>query len=148
MLEGKRIVLGVTGGIAAYKAAEVVSLLVKRGAQVRVAMTEHAQKFVTPLTMETLSGNGVSADLFAPRQSIAHIALARWADAFVVAPCTANAIGKFANGIADDLLSTTYMAMRCPVVLAPAMNAAMWRSRANQENVRRLGRLGDALCGA
>ena len=147
MLEGKRIVLGVTGGIAAYKAAEVVSLLVKRGAQVRVAMTEHAQKFVTPLTMETLSGNGVSADLFAPRQSIAHIALARWADAFVVAPCTANAIGKFANGIADDLLSTTYMAMRCPVVLAPAMNAAMWRSRANQENVRRLAGWGTRFVG-
>ena len=109
MLEGKRIVLGVTGGIAAYKAAEVVSLLKKRGAQVRVVMTAHACEFISPLTLETLSGNPVSLDQFATRDQIAHISLAKWGQLFAVAPATANALGKFAGGIADDLLSTSFM---------------------------------------
>ncbi len=147
MLEGKRIVLGVTGGIAAYKAAEVVSLLKKRGAQVRVVMTAHACEFISPLTLETLSGNPVSLDQFATRDQIAHISLAKWGQLFAVAPATANALGKFAGGIADDLLSTSFMAMRCPILLAPAMNTAMWLSPANQENVQRLSRWGVRFCG-
>ena len=147
MLEGKRIVLGVTGGIAAYKAAEVVSLLKKRGAQVRVVMTAHACEFISPLTLETLSGNPVSLDQFATRDQIAHISLAKWGQLFAVAPATANALGKFAGGIADDLLSTSFMAMRCPILLAPAMNTAMWLSPANQENVQRLSHWGVRFCG-
>ena len=118
MLSGKRIVLGVTGGIAAYRAAELISLLKKRGAEVRVVMTEHACRFIAPLTLETLTGNRVHTDLFAARDEIAHIALAKWADLFVVAPATANLIGKYAGGIADDLLSTALLAAPCPVLLA------------------------------
>ena len=147
MLEGKRIVLGVTGGIAAYKAAELVGLLTREGAQVRVVMTANACKFIAPLTLETLSGNPVCLDMFAARENIAHISLAKWADIFVVAPATASALGKFANGIADDLLSTAFMAMRCPTLVAPAMNAAMWRCRANQRNVERLSRWGVRFVG-
>lgn len=147
MLEGRRVVLGVTGGIAAYKAAEVVSLLKKRGAEVRVVMTAHACEFIAPLTLETLSGNPVCLEMFAARSNIAHISLAKWAELFVVAPATASALGKFANGIADDLLSTAFMAMRCPILLAPAMNAAMWNCRANQRNVERLSRWGARFAG-
>ena len=147
MLEGKRIVLGVTGGIAAYKAAEVVSLLTKQGAQVRVVMTANACEFIAPLTLETLSGNPVSVDMFASRENIAHISLAKWAELFVVAPATAGMLGKYANGLADDLLSTALMAVRCPVLLAPAMNAAMWNCRANQRNVERLSRWGARFVG-
>ena len=113
MLTDKKIALGVTGGIAAYRAAELIGLLKKRGAVVRVVMTAHATEFIAPLTLETLSGNPVSLDLFAPRDNMAHISLAKWADIFVVAPTTASCLGKFANGIADDLLSTAMMAMRC-----------------------------------
>ena len=147
MLEGRRVVLGVTGGIAAYKAAEVVSLLKKRGAEVRVVMTAHACEFIAPLTLETLSGNPVCLDMFAPRGEIAHISLAKWAELFVAAPATASVLGKFANGIADDLLTTAFMAMRCPILLAPAMNAAMWNCRANQRNVERLSRWGARFVG-
>lgn len=138
MLSGKRIALGVTGGIAAYRAAELISLLKKEGAEVRAVMTEHACQFIAPMTLATLSGNPVHTDLFAARDKIAHIALAKWADLFVVAPATANALAKFAGGVADDLLSTTYLAMRCPVLLAPAMNAAMWKHPATQKNAERL----------
>lgn len=142
MLKGRRIVLGVTGGIAAYKAAELVSLLKKRGAEVRVVMTAHAREFIGPLTLETLSGNPALSDMFASRDNMAHISLAKWGELFVVAPATANALGKFANGIADDLLSTTMMAMRCPVLIAPAMNTAMWNFPANQKNVETLAQWG------
>ena len=147
MLSGKRIVLGVTGGIAAYRAAELASLLKKRGAEVRALMTEHACRFIAPLTLETLTGNRVHTDLFAARDEIAHIALAKWADLFVVAPATANILAKFASGVADDLLSTTYLAMRCPVLLAPAMNAAMWKHPATQKNVECLRAWGARFCG-
>ena len=147
MLSGKRIVLGVTGGIAAYRAAELISLLKKEGAEVRAVMTEHACQFIAPMTLATLSGNPVHTDLFAARDEIAHIALAKWADLFVVAPATANALAKFASGVADDLLSTTYLAMRCPVLLAPAMNAAMWKHPATQKNAERLLAWGVRFCG-
>lgn len=135
MLKDKKIVLGVTGGIAVYKACDLVSRLKKRGAQVRVVMTENAMKFVPKLTFATLSGNPVMSDTFQERSELEHISLAKWADAFVVAPATANTIAKLANGIGDDLLSTTALAMTAPLIIAPAMNANMWRHPATQANM-------------
>ena len=134
MLKDKHIVLGVTGGIAAYKACDLVSRLVKAGAQVRVVLTEHACHFVPPLTFETLSGHPAYTDTFAPRAEMEHIALSRWADAFVIAPATANCMAKLACGLGDDLLSTTALAMTAPLLIAPAMNANMWRHPATQKN--------------
>lgn len=134
MLAEKRIVLGVSGGIAAYKACDLVSRLKKRGAQVRVVLTKHACEFVPPLTFETLSGNPAYTDAFDRKFEIEHVALAKWADAMVVAPATANALAKMAAGIADDLLTTTLLAVTAPVVAAPAMNAAMWRHPATRVN--------------
>lgn len=147
MLAEKRIVLGVSGGIAAYKACDLVSRLRKRGAQARVVLTKHACEFVPPLTFETLSGNRAYTDAFDRKFEIEHIALAKWADAMVVAPATANALAKMAAGIADDLLSTTLLAVAAPILVAPAMNAAMWRHPATQENVRRLARRGVRFVG-
>lgn len=147
MLREKRIVLGVTGGIAAYKACELVSRLKKRGAQVRVVLTEHACRFVPPLTFETLSGEAACTDTFAPRRELEHIALAKWADAFVIAPATANCLAKLAGGVADDLLTTTALAMTAPMLLAPAMNANMWRHPATQANLATLKQRGAATVG-
>ena len=138
MLKDRRVVVGVTGGIAAYKACDLVSRLKKQGAKVRVVLTANACKFVPPLTFETLSGNPASTDTFEPRKELEHIALAKWADAFVIAPATANCLAKLANGIADDLLSTTALAMTAPLLLAPAMNANMWRHPATQANLKTL----------
>lgn len=138
MLRDKRIVLGVTGGIAAYKACDLVSKLKKQGAQVRVVLTKHAAQFVPPLTFEALSGSPALMDTFAPRSEMEHIALAKWADAFVIAPATANCLAKLANGIADDLLSTTALAMTAPLLIAPAMNANMWRHPATRQNMEAL----------
>ncbi|MHC4249549.1 MAG: flavoprotein [Planctomycetota bacterium] len=155
-----RVLLGVSGGIAAYKAAELARLLIKGGAtegtnegasevteegcDVRVVMTAAAREFVAPLTFESLTGNPVAAEMFARRTEPVHqhIELARWAQAFVVAPATANILAKIALGLADDLLSTTALACECPVVVAPAMNAAMWRHpavEANYANLRMRG---------
>ena len=138
MLEGKCDVLGVTGGIAAYKACEIVSRLKKLHANVRVVLTEHACRFVQPLTFETLSGNQVAVSAFEHSFEIEHISLAKAADLLLIAPATANIIGKMAHGIADDLLSTTAMAVVCPILIAPAMNCAMYRSAALQENLETL----------
>ena len=138
VLTGKKIVLGVTGGIAAYKACDLVSRLKKRGAEVRVVMTENAAKFVSPLTFETLSGNQVNTDSVERAWEIGHIALAKWAELMVIAPATANVMAKISAGVCDDLLTTTVMAMPCPVLIAPAMNCVMWRSAANQANVETL----------
>ena len=138
MLKDKKIVLGVTGGIAAYKACDLVSRLKKQGALVRVVLTANGAKFVPPLTFETLSSNPVVTDTFEPRKSLEHISLAKWADAFVIAPASANCLAKLANGIADDLLSTTALAMTAPLLIAPAMNANMWRHPATQANFRLL----------
>ena len=138
MLKGRRIVVGVTGGIAAYKVCDLVSRLKKRGAEVRVVLTEHACQFVQPLTFETLSGNRAYADAFDRKFEIGHVALAKWGELFVVAPATANCMAKFAAGIADDLLTTTYLAATCPVLIAPAMNCAMWRHPATQANLSAL----------
>lgn len=136
----KSIVIGVCGGIACYKAAEVVNALVKRGYQVDVIMTESAQKFVTPLTFQTLSRNKVVTDMFEPADNweVKHISLAKKADMVVVVPATANVIGKFACGIADDMLTTTVMAAQCRKIIAPAMNTAMWDNPIVQENITKL----------
>ena len=138
MLKDKKIVLLVSGGIAAYKACDLVSRLKKRGAQVRVVLTEHACQFVPPLTFETLSGNPAYTDTFDRKYEIGHVSLAKWGDLFIVAPATANAMAKFACGIADDLLTTTFLAMAGEVLLAPAMNCAMWKNAATQANLETL----------
>ncbi len=139
-LTGKRILLGLTGGIAAYKAAELARLLVKRGADVRVAMTEAATRFITPLTMQALTGQPVWSDLWDPRVSDAmgHIELSRDREIVVIAPASADFMAKLANGLADDLLSSLCLARRCPLVIAPAMNVEMWQNAATQRNVARL----------
>jgi phosphopantothenoylcysteine decarboxylase/phosphopantothenate--cysteine ligase len=144
MLAGKTIVLGVTGGIAAYKAAEIVRLLVKEGAIVRVIMTKNAQEFITPLTLQTLSGNPVATETFNLTQEseIGHIRLADTADLLLIAPATADIIAKLANGLADDLLSTVLLATTAPVLIAPAMNVHMYAHPIVQENMRKLSGLG------
>jgi phosphopantothenoylcysteine decarboxylase / phosphopantothenate---cysteine ligase len=139
-LDGRRVVVALTGGIACYKACEVVRLLVQAGAEVRVIMTAGAREFVTPLTLQTLSGHPVATDTFDLTQEseIGHIRLADEADAILVAPATANALAKAAHGIADDLLGTVLLATRAPVIVAPAMNVNMWEHPATGENVARL----------
>lgn len=139
-LSGKRIVLGVTGGIAAYKSAELVRLLIKAGAEVHVVMTENATRFVTPLTFQALSGHPVWLDPWDDRRanSMSHIELSRSADALLVAPATANFLAKLAHGLADDLLSTLCLARDCPLLVAPAMNRQMWQNPATQRNIVRL----------
>ncbi len=147
VLNGKEVVLGVTGCIAAYKAVELVRLLVKSGANVQVVMTESAKEFVSPLTFQTLSGNPVITEMFKLHleKEIGHISLAQKADILTVAPATANIIGKAAGGIADDMLSTVFMATKAPVLFAPAMNVNMWESPAVQKNISRLKSLGHAF---
>ncbi len=140
MLAGKNVVLGVTGGIAAYKAVEVVSRLKKLGANVDVVMTKNATEFVAPLTFETLSGRPVVTDTFQrpERWEVEHVALAKKADLMLVAPATANLMAKLAAGIADDMLTTTLLATRAPILLAPAMNTGMWEASATQQNLQTL----------
>lgn len=139
-LAGKHILVGISGGIAAYKIPELIRLLKKAGADVQVATTKHALEFVTSLTLQTLSGHKVYSDVFAAinEHSTEHISLPDWADLMIVAPATANVIGKMAHGIADDALTTTFAAMRKPVVIAPAMNTNMYESPATQEAIRML----------
>lgn len=140
MLSGKHVVLGVTGGIAAYKACEVVSRLRKMHAEVDVIMTENATRLVQPLTFETLSNRPVCVDTFSRVESwdVKHISLAQKADLMVVAPATANIMAKLAHGIADDMLSTTLLATKAPILLAPAMNTGMWTAEATQQNLQTL----------
>ena len=144
MLNSKTIVLGVTGGIAAYKAVELLRLLTKAGADVHVIMTRSAQEFVTPLTFQTLSHNPVHTELFnlIAEREIGHISLADRADLLVITPATANIIGKLACGIADDMLTTTVMATKAPILVAPAMNVNMYCNPIYQENEERLRRHG------
>lgn len=142
-LSGKRILLGVSGGIAVYKIPELLSRLRKAGAETRVVMTEGAARFVTPLTFQTMSGHAVYTDLFAESEGmIPHIDLTREADLFLLAPATANILAKMANGIADDLLSATALAAHCPVMVAPAMNVVMYHNAATQENLQTLRKRG------
>jgi len=139
-LTGKEIVLGVTGGIAAYKSAELVSRLRHLGANIHVIMTPNATEFISPLTFQTLSAKQVATDTFtAPEYwNVEHVALAKLADVFVIAPATANIIAKMATGIADDMLSTTILATKAPILLAPAMNTGMWTAYATRQNVQTL----------
>lgn len=158
-LANKTVVLAVTGGIAAYKSAELVRLLIKAGARVRVIMSRAACEFITPLTMRTLSGHDVAIDLFAPvaGDGIGHIELATLADILVVAPATANVIARMAAGMADDLVTAVLLATRAPILLAPAMNTHMWENTLTQENLARLAKVprvrlagpqaGDLACG-
>jgi len=140
MLTGKTIVLGVTGSIAAYKSASLASLLVKQGADVHVIMTRNACQFITPMTFETLTDNKCIVDTFDRNFSfdVKHVSLAKKADLFIIAPCTANVIGKIAGGICDDMLTTTVMATKAPVLIAPAMNTGMWENKILQDNLVRL----------
>ena len=140
MLRGTKIVLGITGGIAAYKAAELTRELVRNGSEVSVIMTDNASKFITPLTLETLSGNQVFTDMFARIRDfqISHVSLADLADIMIIAPATANVIGKIASGIADDLLTTTIMAANVPVLICPAMNNRMYANPIVKKNIAKL----------
>jgi phosphopantothenoylcysteine decarboxylase/phosphopantothenate--cysteine ligase len=144
MLKGKKILLGVTGGIAAYKSAELTRGLIKRGADVKVIMTKNAAEFIAPLTLQTLSGNPVYMDMFSLLEwsEIGHISLAEYPDLILIAPATANVIGKVASGLADDLLTTTIMASKAPVLFCPAMNANMYENRIVQDNMKKLIALG------
>ena len=147
MLKGRKILLGVTGGIAAYKAATIIRLLVKEGAEVKVIMTPLAKEFITPLTMATLSKNPVLVDFFDPEDGRwnSHIDLGMWADLYLVAPATANTMGKMAAGIADNLLLTTYLSARCPVFLAPAMDLDMLAHPATARNIETLISFGNHI---
>ncbi len=147
MLKGRKILLGVTGGIAAYKAATIIRLLVKEGAEVKVVMTPLAKEFITPLTLATLSRNPVLVDFFDPEDGRwnSHIELGLWADVYLIAPATANTIGKMAGGIADNLLLTSYLSARCPVFLAPAMDLDMLAHPATALNIKTLKSFGNHI---
>lgn len=147
MLKGKNILVGVTGGIAAYKTATVVRLLIRKEANVRVLMTDHAKEFITPLTMATLSKNPVLTEFFDPESGSwnSHIDLGIWANLFLVAPATANTIGKMAAGIADNLLLTTYLSARCPVIIAPSMDTDMLKHPATIRNIEVLRSFGNII---
>jgi phosphopantothenoylcysteine decarboxylase/phosphopantothenate--cysteine ligase len=149
MTINKHILLGVSGGIAAYKSAELVRLLKKQGAEVRVVMTKSALQFISPLTFQALSGNPVHSELLDTdaENAMGHIQLARWADVLIIAPATANIIAKLSHGLADDLLSTLYLAATCTVYVAPAMNQAMWHKVVTQENIEKLQRHGVVVIG-
>jgi phosphopantothenoylcysteine decarboxylase / phosphopantothenate---cysteine ligase len=148
-VKGKRILLGLTGGIAAYKAAELCRLFVRAGVDVRVVMTESACRFITPVTMQALSGQAVYADMWDPRidDNMAHIELSRDREAIVVAPATADFLAKVANGLGDDLLSTLCLARECPLIVAPAMNRQMWDNVATRRNIETLRADGVTILG-
>lgn len=140
MLKGKKIILGITGSIAAYKSALLTRLLIKEGAEVKVVMTPLAKEFITPVTMATLSQNTVLCDFFHHDDGSwnSHVDLGLWADLMLIAPATANTLAKMANGTADNLLLTTYLSARCPVAVAPAMDMDMYAHPATQANINRL----------
>lgn len=144
MLKGKTILLGVTGGIAAYKSAFLASMLVKAGAEVRVLMTENAKNFINPITFETLTGHKCVSDTFDRNFEfkVEHISLAKKADVVIIAPVTANVIAKLAHGLADDMLTTTVLACKCPKIIAPAMNTAMYENPITQDNIETLKKYG------
>lgn len=157
-LQQRRVLLAISGGIAAYKSPELVRQLIKAGAEVRVIMSQSAGQFVTPLTLQTLSGHPVYADLFELEQNATssenglgtpmnHIELARWAEVILIAPATANTLAKIAHGMADDLLSTTLLASKAPLMFAPAMNSQMWHAKATQHNVAQLSQRGATMIG-
>jgi phosphopantothenoylcysteine decarboxylase/phosphopantothenate--cysteine ligase len=146
-LKGKNILIGITGSIAAYKAAMLVRLLVKEGASVQVLMTPYAKEFITPLTMATLSKNPILVDFFDPENGDwnSHVDLGNWADIYLISPATANTIGKMANGIADNLLLTTYLSAKCDVMVAPAMDLDMYQHPSNLKNLETLKTYGNII---
>lgn len=147
MLQGKKIILGVTGSIAAYKSANIIRLLIKEGAEVKVIMTPLAKEFITPLTLATLAKNPILVDFFDPTDGNwnSHVELGLWADAYLIAPATANSIGKMATGVADNLLLTTYLSAKCPVFVAPAMDLDMFSHPATQRNLETLKSIGNQI---
>jgi len=147
MLEGKNVILGITGSIAAYKAANITRLLVKKGANVKVIMTPLAKEFITPLTMATLSKNPILVDFFNPENGDwnSHVDLGLWADLYLIAPASANTMAKMANGVADNLLLTTYLSAKCPVIVAPAMDLDMYKHMATQNNIEVLQSYGNLI---
>ncbi|PLX02576.1 MAG: phosphopantothenoylcysteine decarboxylase, partial [Marinilabiliales bacterium] len=146
-LKGKNIVLGITAGIAAYKSAFLVRLLIKEGANVKVVMTPLAKEFITPVTLATLSKNTVLSDFFKHDDGEwnSHVDLGLWADAFLIAPATANTIAKMANGVCDNLLLTTYLSMRCQVIVAPAMDMDMFKHPATSKNIKQIQEYGNII---
>jgi phosphopantothenoylcysteine decarboxylase / phosphopantothenate---cysteine ligase len=147
MLKGKNILIGVTGGIAAYKTAAVIRLLIREEASVKIIMTEHAKNFITPLTLATLSKNPVLVEFSDPENGSwnNHVEIGLWADLFLIAPATANTIGKMANGIADNLLLTSYLSARCKVVIAPSMDMDMLNHPATLQNIETLRSRGNII---
>jgi phosphopantothenoylcysteine decarboxylase/phosphopantothenate--cysteine ligase len=147
MLKGKKILVGITGGIAAYKTASIIRLLIKDGAEVKVIMTDHAREFITPLTISVLSRNPVLTEFFNPENGDwnSHIDLGIWADLFLIAPATANSIARMANGVADNLLLTTYLSARCPVFVAPSMDTDMLNHPATIINIETLKAFGNRI---
>jgi phosphopantothenoylcysteine decarboxylase/phosphopantothenate--cysteine ligase len=147
MLQGKKILVGLTASIAAYKTATIVRLLVKEGAEVQVIMTPMAREFMTPVTLSALSGKPVHIDFFSGRdgQWDSHVDLGIWADLFLIAPVTASTLGKMANGIADNLLLTTYLSCKCPVILAPAMDLDMYQHPSTTRNIEILQSYGNQI---
>ena len=147
MLKGKKIVLGITGSIAAYKACLILRLLVRQGAEVQVVITEAGKQFITPVTLSALSGKPVVSEFFAASDGTwhSHVDLGIWADAMLIAPCTASSLGKMAHGIADNMLITTYLSMKAPVFVAPAMDLDMYAHPSTQANIDRLRQVGDII---
>lgn len=145
MLSGKKILVGVTGSIAAYKAVVVIRLLIKAGAEVKVIMTPAAKDFVSPLTFSTLSRNEVLTDLFSESSWANHVALGRWADCMLIAPASCNTIAKMANGICDNLLMSVYLSATCPVVIAPAMDEDMWHHPSTRLNIEKVSAFGNKI---
>src|ERR1035437_1436068 len=145
MFKGKKILLGITGSIAAYKSAFLVRLLIKAGAEVKVILTPSAKDFVSPLTLSTLSKNKVLIDMFEEDCWANHVMLGRWADVMVVAPLSCNSLAKFANGFCDNLLQAVYLSATCPVVVAPAMDEDMWKHPATKANIKKLESFGNKI---
>lgn len=147
MLSGKKIVLGITGSIAAYKACYIIRGLIKQGAEVQVVITPSGKEFITPVTLSALTHKPVMSDFFAQRDGTwhSHVDLGLWADAMLIAPCTASTLGKLAHGIADNMLVTTYMSMKAPVFIAPAMDLDMYAHAATQENLKKLSAAGNHI---
>ncbi|MDE6003381.1 MAG: bifunctional phosphopantothenoylcysteine decarboxylase/phosphopantothenate--cysteine ligase CoaBC [Prevotella sp.] len=147
MLKGKKIVLGITGSIAAYKACYVIRGLIKAGAEVQVVITPAGKEFITPITLSALTQKPVISDFFSQRDGTwhSHVALGLWADAMLIAPCTASTLGKMANGIADNMLITTYLSMKAPVFIAPAMDLDMYQHTTTQQNIQRLRSFGNHI---
>jgi phosphopantothenoylcysteine decarboxylase/phosphopantothenate--cysteine ligase len=147
MLKGKKIVLGITGSIAAYKACYIIRGLIKAGAEVQVVITPSGKKFITPITLSALTQKPVISDFFSQRDGTwhSHVALGLWADAMLIAPCTASTLGKMANGVADNMLITTYLSMKAPVFIAPAMDLDMYQHPTTQENIKKLLSYGNQM---